>query len=133
VSMPGCIAHRRIPALLALSDVSVVPVSVLDDEFWCSPMKIFEALAAGVPVVASAAGVVPQLLRDGELGRLTPTGDVGAMANAILDVLDNPATARRLADAGRRAAREFTWEKYVARLGEVYDSVHRGGAHRRQP
>ncbi|MFW5642163.1 MAG: glycosyltransferase [Roseicyclus sp.] len=66
------------------------------------PVVIMEAMASGLPVVASAVDGIPELVRDGETGTLVPPGDAEALAGAILALLADPAAARRLGEAGRR-------------------------------
>lgn len=75
-----------------------------------------EANAAGVPVVASASGGTPSVLRDGDNGLLVPPGDAAALAAAIFRLLQSPAEAARLAARGlERARTEFDWSAVMAR------------------
>jgi glycosyltransferase involved in cell wall biosynthesis len=67
-----------------------------------SPVSILEALAAGRPVVASDVGSVRESVVDGETGRLFPAGDVEAYATLAVELLNNPAAARRMGAEGRR-------------------------------
>lgn len=66
------------------------------------PMSVLEAMAAGVPVVATAVGGVPELVVEGETGLLVPPGDGSALAQAIERLLDDADLRRRLGEAGRR-------------------------------
>lgn len=68
------------------------------------PMSILEAMAAGVPVVASAVGGVPELVGDGETGLLVPAGDDEALADALRRLLEDPGLRRRFGEAGRARA-----------------------------
>jgi len=73
------------------------------------PMSVLEAMAAGLPVVASAVGGVPELVRDGETGALVPPGDSAALAQAIRRIACDPALRDRLGESGRqRVEREFS-------------------------
>jgi glycosyltransferase involved in cell wall biosynthesis len=72
------------------------------------PLSILEAMAAGLPVVASNVGGVPELVIDGETGLLVPAGDPRSLATAIERLLEDPPFAGRLGDAGRsRVAEHF--------------------------
>jgi glycosyltransferase involved in cell wall biosynthesis len=87
------------------------------------PNVVLEACAAGVPVVATAVGGTPEILADG-VGRLTPPGDSGALAEAIIDVFRKPDALRAMADAGQRRVRQsFTFTRqaqgYQALLAEL--------------
>jgi glycosyltransferase involved in cell wall biosynthesis len=75
-----------------------------------------EAMAAGLPVIATRQPALAEVIADGETGLLVPPGDKAALARQTRLLLDDPALARRLGEAGRRAAAAFT----PARLAEAY-------------
>jgi len=77
-----------------------------------------EAMARGLPVVATRAGAIPEVLGDG--ASLVPVGDVGALAGALAEVLDSETRARELAASGRRRAGEFSWERCADGLVALY-------------
>ena len=83
-----------------------------------------EANAAGLPVVASATGGTPSVLRDGDNGLLVAPSDAPALAEAIARVLGAPALALRLSQAGlRRAREEFDWSAVMARHERALESA----------
>jgi|SRR5882672_4405146 len=85
---------------------------------------ILEAMATGLPVVATNVGGNPELVIDGETGRLVPPGDSNAMAAAIRSYLDAPAMARMHGVAARRrAATDFSMDAMLKQYLEVYDSL----------
>ena len=107
---------RDVGARLAGCDLFVHPS--FDDAF---PTVLLEAMAAGLPVVASRVGGIPEIVEDGVTGRLVPPGDAGRLAAAINEVLAHPGS---MGEAGRaRARREFTAEAWIARLDRVYREV----------
>ncbi len=76
-----------------------------------------EAWANGLPVVAAAAGGVPDVVRDGEAGYLVPFGDLDRLAYRLGSLLDHPPLARSLGATGRAlVARGHTWEDRYATL-----------------
>jgi glycosyltransferase involved in cell wall biosynthesis len=80
-------------------------------------LSILEAMAAGIPVVATAVGGVPEVVRDGETGLLIPSGDCDAMARAIVSLLRDERRRRHLGQSGQRDARErFAAELHVPRI-----------------
>ena len=88
------------------------------------PLVIPEAMAAGLPVIASAVGAIPDFVRDGEDGFLVAPRDRRALAERIVGLLDDEALRRRMSERVRgRALREFAIEIGCARVGEVIKGV----------
>ncbi len=118
VRLTGNLDHRAVPAALRTAAVAVQPSRY--EELGTS---ILEAMAAGVPVVATRTGGIPSLVRDGESGVLVAVGDPPALAAALDAVLADPARARRLAEGGRAVAAGYTWPVLAERVSEVYAAV----------
>jgi glycosyltransferase involved in cell wall biosynthesis len=112
VHFAGWIDGDRRAALLRGSRVFVLP-SLWDEPFGIAGV---EALAAGIPVVASDVGGIPSWLSEGEGGLLVPRGDATALAEAIRRVLDDDALAARLGAAGPTAAARFSIESHLELL-----------------
>jgi len=88
------------------------------------PMAMLEAMAAGVPVVATRVGAIPEAVKDGAEGRLYDAGDVDALRVCLQDLLADPEQARKLGLAGRRRVkREFSLERQARRLMDAYRSM----------
>jgi glycosyltransferase involved in cell wall biosynthesis len=105
-----------IPELLAGADVFAL---ASDSEGL--PMSVLEAMAAGLPVVASAVGGIPEVVRDGETGALVPPRDSAALASAIGRIVADPELRDRLGEAGRRRVeREFSLERFEREHLELY-------------
>lgn len=84
-------------------------------------LVIIEAMAMGLPVVAFADGGVPEIIIDGETGRLVATGDIPELASAVVDLLRSPELRMAMGVAGKsRAAAEFDVEHMVRRTEAVY-------------
>jgi glycosyltransferase involved in cell wall biosynthesis len=98
-----------------------------------TPMVLLEAIAAGVPVVTTAVGGVPDVIGPGE-GLLVPPERPTALAQAIRNVQAHPAAAKQRAEAARvRLALEFGPERWLARYEEIYRDVRRTGARAQHP
>lgn len=108
--------RRDIGPLLRIFDLYVSP-SVHD----AMPMAILEAMAAGLPVVAAKVDGVPEVVLHGETGLLVPSRDGEAIADAVIELLKDPARAAAFGRAGReRILRKFTISNYLAELEATY-------------
>ncbi|MGE0722966.1 MAG: glycosyltransferase family 4 protein [Alphaproteobacteria bacterium] len=111
----GGIDDRRVAAYLQHADGLVMPTR--DDLF---PMAVAEALAAGLPVVASDLPPIREAMADGAHGLLVPPDDPPALAAAIARLRDDPPLRARLGAAGRRLAEErFALDRFVAAMEDV--------------
>ncbi|MGZ4115237.1 MAG: glycosyltransferase family 4 protein [Actinomycetota bacterium] len=120
VMMLGTVANRELPPIERACDV-FVGASLGGESFG---VVLIEAMAAGVPVVASRIPGYDEVVDDGSTGLLVPPGDGGALAAAVARVLDDPALAARLAAAARQhVASRYDWQVVAAELEEVYRSV----------
>ncbi len=112
----GAVAPEEVPGLLASMDVAVAPYPDLP-RLYFSPLKVYEYMAAGLPVVASRVGQPAALIRPGENGLLCAPGDAPALADALTWLRDKPALRRRLGDAARAdALRDHTWDTVARRV-----------------
>src|SRR6266850_1659176 len=112
--------RRDIPEVMAALDVLVLP-SIRSEAI---PQVIPQALAVGTPVVASTVGGSPELIRDGENGRLVPPADPRALADAILALLREPERARAMARAGQAMVlARYTIDETMARTTAVYREI----------
>ena len=86
--------------------VAAVDVFALASHIEANPVSILEAMACGKPAVATDVGSVHEMVQDGQTGYLVPAGDVEAMANRLIDVLENPRSAQQMGVAARQSAVE---------------------------
>ncbi|WP_431876684.1 glycosyltransferase family 4 protein [Amycolatopsis sacchari] len=100
-------------------------------DVYCAPnlggesfgMILTEAMAAGTPVVASALDSFRRVLDDGRAGVLTPPGDAGALADALRELLGDPARRSSLAAAAGERVTIFDWSVVVAQVLRVYETA----------
>ncbi|MHC5209342.1 MAG: glycosyltransferase [Planctomycetota bacterium] len=108
--------RHRLSAVYGAADVLV-----LGSDAEGLPQVVAEALAAGVPVLATAVGGVPDLLRDGRDGLLVPPRDGPALGGAMARLLDDASLRGRLAEGARsRSLEEHTAESVADRLADLY-------------
>jgi glycosyltransferase involved in cell wall biosynthesis len=85
------------------------------------PQALVQAMACGLPVITTAVGAIPEAVQGGETGLIVPTENSEALADAIHQLLTDPALARRLADAGHRHVRErFSASAMLDAMEKVY-------------
>jgi glycosyltransferase involved in cell wall biosynthesis len=122
----GRVPHADIPAHLAAMDVSVAPY-LPDRDFYFSPLKVVEALAAGTPVVATRIGQLERLVEHGLTGFLFEPGDQADFIAKTLDLVGDAPRRRAMSEAARaRALSDFSWSAAVRRaLGEGQRHIDR--------
>ncbi len=111
--------RRDIPELLRSSDV----LALCSDREGC-PNVVLEAMASGLPVVATEAGGTDQLVRDGVTGRLVPIRDDAAYTRALAEVVGDPEKGRRMGGEGLQLVRErFSIERMTESTQDLYDRL----------
>lgn len=115
VHFSGRIDNASIAALYASADC-MINSSTVDN----MPISILEAFASGVPVVSTRAGGIPDMVENGVSGLLVPIGDDEAMAREVLRILQNPAVAASLRQAGLTEAGKYAWPQVRAKWLEAY-------------
>ncbi len=128
VRFDGLVSTEELTRRFAACDALVLPATVdAKGDTEGLGVVLLEALSYGKPVIASAAGGIVDIVRDGETGLLVPPGNVNALANAIRRYMLDPELRSRHAASGRtHVERNFSWTAIIDRLTEVYLQV--GGA-----
>jgi glycosyltransferase involved in cell wall biosynthesis len=118
VFMVGGLTRGKVAQLMAAADVFALPSKV--ESFG---LALLEASAAGVPVVCSNAGGVPEVFRDGFNALLYPPEDDSAMAKAIIRLIQDGELAKTISANAVETARRFTWEMAAERTLRVYEEA----------
>lgn len=131
IQFVGAVAHAAMPAALAASDVGVAPFDVaahppLSLGFYWSPLKVFEYMASGLPVVAPAVEGLSRILTDGREGILYDPRNADGLADA-LERLTDPDLRRTLGASGRsRVVRDFSWARHCEHLAAAMQGALAG-------
>ena len=115
--VPGWQSMQAIQKLAGTARLGVFPSRI--ESFGLS---IAEALGGGLPVIATCAGALPEIIEDGITGTLVAPGNPEALANAICDGLEDTEKMARMAERGREQARQlFSWDVTARRLIDIYE------------
>jgi glycosyltransferase involved in cell wall biosynthesis len=120
ITFHGDVDHVKIAQILATADLFVQP-SVWNDP---SPLTLYEAMAAGLPIVATRVGGQPEIVEDGLTGLIVASNDPAALADAIVRMLEDTSIRESMGDAGRRRARaSYTWQHVADELLSAYEHL----------
>jgi phosphatidyl-myo-inositol alpha-mannosyltransferase len=120
---------------LGLVDDAGKAAAMRSADVYCAPntggesfgIVLVEAMAAGTPVVASDFDAFRRVLDDGEVGSLVPVGEAGALADALIEVLDNDMLRQRYVAAASEAVRRYDWSVVASQIMRVYETVAGSG------
>jgi glycosyltransferase involved in cell wall biosynthesis len=111
--------RRDVPDLLSAMDILVLPSHT--EGFG---LALVEAMAAGLPVIATSVGALPEVVTEGENGLLIPPRDAGALAGALERLLSDPALAQRLGANARTHVREhFSLDRLGQEINKIYGEL----------
>ena len=120
VEFTGLVTPGAVPGFLARAQMLVLPnLPSTTSSHFTSPLKLFEYMAAGRPIIASNLPALREVLRDGENALLVEAGDAGALAGAIQTLAANPERGARLGRAAFDEAQAFSWDRRAALLEPV--------------
>lgn len=124
ISITGWMPHDELPGLIKSMDVAVAPYPNLAD-FYFSPLKLYEYMAIGVPIIASRVGQITETLDHRETALLVEPGNADELAASIENLRRDSAFRRALGSAAALAARNFTWEGNARRILELAEQRNR--------
>jgi glycosyltransferase involved in cell wall biosynthesis len=117
VTFAGFVPPAEVRGRIAGAGVAVVPLpDNLMARYFTSPLKLFDYMAAGVPIVASDLPTIGEVVSDGDTALLVPPEDAAALASAIRRLLVNPGLADRLRRTAYEQVQAYTWDARAARI-----------------
>lgn len=126
----GAVDHDSVPELLAGATLGVAPFNTAPHPalraagFFWSPLKVYEYMAAGLPVVTPNMPPLNTIIRDGQEGLLYAEGDVAGLADAIAQALYDPAAAHEMgARARERVVAHYSWAQHCAALEAIMQGI----------
>lgn len=123
IILTGSVQHCEIPGYLSIMDISVAPY--LDQEnFYFSPLKIYEYMAAGLPVLASDLKQIRTIIKDLENGKLFTPGDVNSLSENLQFLKDNPDICQRLGKEGRLSVENNSWDTIAKRIINIIANLN---------
>ena len=119
VHFTGSVAPEKVPEWLARMDIATAPYPN-QDGFYFSPLKIYEYMAAGLPIIATKVGHLSSIIENGYNGILAEADNPQNMAEAIAHLLDNPSEAKRLGTNARLTVEQnHSWLSVVDRILQI--------------
>jgi len=124
-TLTGGVPHSDIPRYIAAMHIGIAPYCY-KDPFHGSPMKIFEYMAMGKPVIASAQGQIKDIIKNGENGLLIEPDDSDGLAKAILELGRDKTKMRNMGMKARATVENYTWETNARKVLATYRSLVNG-------
>jgi glycogen(starch) synthase len=122
VTMPGRLTRPEVLREYASANLFVLP-----SRFDSFPVVLLEAMAAGLPIIASRVGGIPEVIADGSTGILVPPGDVARLEEAMETALRDAALRRRLGQTGLGAVGSYSWKRLAPRYIAMVTELAQGG------
>lgn len=123
VSFVGAIPRTEIPEYLSQSKVSVLPNTPSVPSQFSSPLKLFEYMASGIPIVASALPVFQEILTDERNAIFFEPGNPHSLAAAIKKLVDSPGLAARIGYTAKEDAKNYTYDKRAEKIIELIEEL----------
>lgn len=128
----GAIPYDQVPYELGNAIVGVAPFTTTPHPalqaagFFWSPLKVYEYMAAGLPVVTTNLYPLNHVIRDGEEGLLFEENNIEELADALLELLENPEMARTMGiQARKRVVEHFSWQRHCAELERLLEDIQK--------
>lgn len=121
----GNLPQEEMPHLFKAADVVVVP------SLWAEPFPLvaLDSLAAGLPIIASKVGGLPEIVVEGQTGLLVDPGDESGLEEALMSLAGNPSLRAQLGSEAARRAQRLSWESVTLQLADLYYTLSKEVMH----
>ena len=123
VEFVGAVSHSSIPDYLSQAKVAVLPNIPQGPSEFSSPLKLFEYMACGIPVVASNIPVFREILTDGKNAILFEPDNPESLANSIKRIVDSPELAVRLVSNAKKDVGRYTYERRAEKILDLIKDI----------
>ncbi len=120
VKFAGFVKGSSKPFYYKAADVFVLPSIMSTESFGIVNL---EAMACGVPIVASKIGGIPDVVKDGENGLLVPPKDSDRLASAIIYLLENEDIMKKMGDNGKDKVKDYSWKRVAEETEKIYKEI----------
>jgi len=121
----GEVPHTLIPEYLSKAKIAVLPNTTYENSKFSSPLKLFEYMAAGIPIVASDLPVFREILQNQKNALFFEPGNSQALANAIKQILTSDELAQKLSENAKKTAEKYTYEKRAEKICEIIKNLNK--------
>ena len=121
----GEVPHTLIPEYLSKAKIAVLPNTAYETSKFSSPLKLFEYMAAGIPIVASDLPVFREILQNQKNALFFEPGNSQALANAIKQILNSDELAQKLSENAKKTAEKYTYEKRAEKICEIIKNLNK--------
>lgn len=121
IEFKGRIRHESIPDIMATADLLVLPSITTLDSIEGTPTVILEAMAAGLPIIASDVGGISEIIKAGENGMLVEEKNITDLANKIIEVLSDSNAIAKYRNNNINASKKFDWEYITEKITNEYE------------
>lgn len=112
----GSVSHKEIPKYLSQAKVAVIPNILKGPSLFSSPLKLFEYMASGIPIVASDLKVFREILQPNETAIFFEPGNPKSLAEAIKKILNSKELSNKLGTNAKKIAKQYTYEKRAEKI-----------------
>jgi len=123
----GEVSYEKVPEVLAVADVILVPFPDNEVSHAASPLKLFEGMAMGKAIVASKVNGIQEVIFNRENGLLVKPDDITEWINTVTDILNNSSTARKLGENARQTVeKKYDWELLAEQYHRIFKEIRKG-------